>query len=614
MKGNDFEMNRKIKQILSLLLAAVIFVGVMPMSTVPASAATNGHSQSEAMAWLNSKIGIQIGNGQCPALAREYYSYLGYSVSGNGKDYENNVPNGWTRTYYYSGYVPQPGDIAVWRATNTDAGKIYGHVAIVQSATSSSMTCYEQGESANYKVRTHGYSYGMVTCFIRPDFEQGTSTLPGIVKDLHCDKKVYNTNESITFTWSAVPTATEYWVYLWKDGVQLFQFNCGTNTSFTQAPSSEGSYTLIIRPGNASGFNDSSPRCNFVVTNKIPDVVTDLRCDKEVYSTNESITFTWSAVPTATEYWVYLWKDGVQLFQFNCGTNTSFTQAPSSEGSYTLIIRPGNVNGYNSSSTPCSFKVKNNEPIKTYTVSYNINGGTGSIENQTKIHGENLTLSSAKPTGKSFTVNYNANGGNVSASGKTVSQTFTSWNTAKNGSGKTYLPGEIYSDNANLTLYAQYSNPSVGTLPTPTRSGYTFDGWYTAKDGGTKVSEPLKVTANITLYAHWTKIEQHIPTVKSVKIDDNAEINYKSSYKISSEITAESGAEYTAEWQSSNPKVASVDKNGNVTALKKGTAKITCTVTDSYGNTVSDTCNVTVKYSFGQWLIIILLFGWIWYI
>ena len=249
-----------------------------------------------------------------------------------------------------------------------------------------------------------------------------------------------------------------------------------------------------------------------------------------------------------------------------------------------------------------------------YILSYNTNGGTGSIENQTKIHGENLTLSSVKPTGKSFTVNYNANGGSVSASGKTVSQTFTNWNTAKNGSGKTYLPGATYSDNANLTLYAQYSNPSVGTLPTPTRSGYTFDGWYTAKDGGTKVSESLKVTANITLYAHWTKIEQHIPTVKSVKIDDNAEIDYKSSYKISSEITAESGAEYTAEWESSNPKVASVDKNGKVTALKKGTAKITCTVTDSYGNTVSDTCNVTVKYSFGQWLIIILLFGWIWYI
>lgn len=46
---------------------------------------------------------------------------------------------------------------------------------------------------------------------------------------------------------------------------------------------------------------------------------------------------------------------------------------------------------------------------------------------------------------------------------------------------------------------------------------------------------------------------------------------------------------------------------------KKGTATITCTVTDSNGNTVTDTCNVTVKYNFGQWLIVIILFGWIWY-
>ena len=351
-----------------------------------------------------------------------------------------------------------------------------------------------------------------------------------------------------------------------------------------------------------------------MVTNKIPDVVTDLRCDKEVYSTNESITFTWSAVPTATEYWVYLWKDGVQLFQFNCGTNTSFTQAPSSEGSYTLIIRPGNVNGYNSSSTPCSFKVKNNEPIKTYTVSYNANGGTGSIENQTKIHGENLTLSSAKPTGKSFTVTYNANSGTVSTSSKTVSQTFTSWNTAANGSGTTYNAGATYSANANVTLYAQYANSSIGSLPTPTRSGYAFDGWYTSANGGTKITDSTKVTANTTIYAHWTKNAETKAVVKDAKIEHNATLNYKSTYMLSPEITADKGAKYTVKYSSSNTKVAAVDENGKIYGAKKGNATITCTVTDSYGNVVTDKCNVNVDYSGSQWFIIIVLFGWIWYI
>lgn len=43
------------------------------------------------------------------------------------------------------------------------------------------------------------------------------------------------------------------------------------------------------------------------------------------------------------------------------------------------------------------------------------------------------------------------------------------------------------------------------TLPTPTRDGYTFDGWYTAADGGEKEDETSVFDANTTLYAHWTE-------------------------------------------------------------------------------------------------------------
>ncbi|MDE5652836.1 MAG: Ig-like domain-containing protein, partial [Muribaculaceae bacterium] len=47
-------------------------------------------------------------------------------------------------------------------------------------------------------------------------------------------------------------------------------------------------------------------------------------------------------------------------------------------------------------------------------------------------------------------------------------------------------------------------------------------------------------------------------------------------------------------WESSNPEVATVDDNGNVTAVKPGTAIVTYTMTDSNGATYSDTCTVTV--------------------
>ncbi len=94
---------------------------------------------------------------------------------------------------------------------------------------------------------------------------------------------------------------------------------------------------------------------------------------------------------------------------------------------------------------------------------------------------------------------------------------------------------------------------------------------------------------------------------------DDITLNYKSSAKINPQISIADGTKYTIKYESSNPKVASVDNNGRIYAGKKGTADIKVTVTDEYGSTVTDTCKVTVKYSFAQWLIIILLFGWIWY-
>ena len=51
-----------------------------------------------------------------------------------------------------------------------------------------------------------------------------------------------------------------------------------------------------------------------------------------------------------------------------------------------------------------------------------------------------------------------------------------------------------------------FINTPYGTLPTPTRTGYSFVGWYTAASGGSLVKEDtnVSITSNQTLYAHWT--------------------------------------------------------------------------------------------------------------
>lgn len=90
-------------------------------------------------------------------------------------------------------------------------------------------------------------------------------------------------------------------------------------------------------------------------------------------------------------------------------------------------------------------------------------------------------------------------------------------------------------------------------------------------------------------------------------------LNYKATANLSPVYTGEPGVRYSFEYSSSDPSVARVDENGKIYGASKGTATVTCTVTDSLGNKVSDTCKVTVKYAWWQSLIRIVLFGWLWY-
>ena len=64
------------------------------------------------------------------------------------------------------------------------------------------------------------------------------------------------------------------------------------------------------------------------------------------------------------------------------------------------------------------------------------------------------------------------------------------------GNGGTPSVGRMTTTNRKLT-----------SLPSASRSGsYSFDGWYTEKSGGTKITTDTVLHANITVYAHWTYI------------------------------------------------------------------------------------------------------------
>lgn len=144
-----------------------------------------------------------------------------------------------------------------------------------------------------------------------------------------------------------------------------------------------------------------------------------------------------------------------------------------------------------------------------------------------------------------WTVTFNANGGTTPTATKDVMRgtaygdlptptrpgaTFDGWFTAATG-GTQVTSSMTFALASDQMLYAHWTlqqylvildanggiitgSPFVrtyygepyGALPTPTRTGYAFAGWFTAATGGTQVTSSTVCTtaANHTLYAHWT--------------------------------------------------------------------------------------------------------------
>ena len=152
------------KRVLSLVLAVILIVGLLPTA---AFASTNGKTADDAINWVRSLNGQPVGSGECVALIKAYYSYLGQtSPGGNGVDYwYNDLPAGWTRI---PNAQPQKGDILVYGSSSDNK---YGHVAIYESDYS---TWHQNYAYQRKVVNVTNVKYNRFTNpylgVIRPDF------------------------------------------------------------------------------------------------------------------------------------------------------------------------------------------------------------------------------------------------------------------------------------------------------------------------------------------------------------------------------------------------------------------------------------------------------------
>ena len=155
-----------------------------------------------------------------------------------------------------------------------------------------------------------------------------------------------------------------------------------------------------------------------------------------------------------------------------------------------------------------------------YSFTFHANGGQGEMQPVKVVHDGEFTIPENGFTRSGYT--------------------FVGWNTAADGSGTAYRPGDRIVVDGYLALFAQWQpkrhtltllpNGGLGTMspqtadydakftvPTNgfTREEYTFTGWNTAADGSGKAYQPgqqITVHGDVTLHAQWTANPKPTPT------------------------------------------------------------------------------------------------------
>ena len=163
--------------------------------------------------------------------------------------------------------------------------------------------------------------------------------------------------------------------------------------------------------------------------------------------------------------------------------------------------------------------------LPTWTVTYNWNDGSGKTKTQTYANGDTLTFIDEPEREKyRFDGWYDAatDGKKVQVGTKVTSDmnlyaywTPDTYTITLDANGGT-IDG---ADSKEITVNKDDSYGSKLIDPDP-RDGFTFDGWYTAAEGGNRVTNDTTPTEDTILYAHWTE-NAPAPDTYTITLDAN---------------------------------------------------------------------------------------------
>lgn len=350
----------------------------------------------------------------------------------------------------------------------------------------------------------------------------GNPTQLNIESSISSNGRNYTVTEIATWAFNKCNTLTEVTLPNTVDeiGYQAF-FNCSNLTNVTMP---EG----VTKIGQAAFYG-----CSQLTSITIPSTITDMDTAFSGNTALSQVTLT-NGIPKISshaferctelrEIKVPISVDEICPFAFNGCTNLK------------SVLLEKNINIINSN----AFK----DCTELNDVKYN--GYKADWDKVTVNKTGNDTLT--RKVQYLCDINFDLNGGTINGSSTMATQTV--YSNEKLGTAKCYPNGQPF------------------VVPTdPVREGYTFLGWYTQAEGGTKYTFTEAVSSNITLYAHWNA-HSHTVTLEN---DENKETN---SYDYGSSVSVPTPTKKTGynfnHWEvtvpdgETAPSLNGPDENGN---------------------------------------------------
>lgn len=261
-----------------------------------------------------------------------------------------------------------------------------------------------------------------------------------------------------------------------------------------------------------------------------------------------------------------------------------------SDGTYYIYLYTTNSNAVYYIGEGSSYYSLTLEYTPTCKVSFNSNGGSGTMPAQEVITNSEITLptnSFTAPSGTLYETTLNGNGGK-NGTPTYGANAFYRWR-LNSTSGTLYKAGDTYTPTSNATFYAQWYTPT--TLGTTTRDNSTNPGYTITFDatanGGTCNTASLTVSNPVShTFKNWNSTSNG----SGATWDDTTAV-----YQITSNITL------YAQWESTETLGTINLPTASKSSSNAQNRTVTLNYNDGSGKTETKTSTATITYTFQGW-------------